>query len=34
MPSGPNATAFTAAASVTMEMTISDCSATARGVPA
>jgi hypothetical protein len=31
-PSGPSATARTAAASVTMENTISDCSATARGV--
>src|SRR5262245_65402451 len=34
MPSGPRATARTAAASVTIENTISDCSATARGVAA
>ena len=34
MPSGPSATAFTALASVTMENTSSDCSATARGVSA
>src|SRR5665647_804037 len=34
MPSGPSATAFTALASVTIENTISDFSATARGVSA
>ena len=34
MPSGPSATLRTALASVTIENTISDCSATARGVAA
>jgi hypothetical protein len=34
MPSGPSATAFTAVASVTMENTISEPAATARGVSA
>ena len=34
MPSSPSATVFTALASVTMEKTISDFSATARGVSA
>ena len=34
MPSGPSATAFTAAESVTIENTISDAAATARGVSA
>ena len=34
MPSGPSATALTAAESVTIENTISEASATARGVAA